>query len=160
MCACCVYVCMLYVCVCVCVCVRERKRERENKTRQEKNIWLLVTPWTVAYLAPPFMGYSRQEYWSGLPLSSPKRSLVFPILLYSSISSHWSVRKTFLSLLAFLSNSGFKLVYHSFSPLPLASLLFSALWIYANLCWIKSEKYKYVWYYLYVKSKNATNQWI
>ena len=29
---------------------------------------LLVTPWTAAYQAPPSMGFSRQEYWSGLPL--------------------------------------------------------------------------------------------
>ena len=32
---------------------------------------LCVTPWTVAYEAPPSMGFSRQEYWSGLPLPSP-----------------------------------------------------------------------------------------
>ena len=32
---------------------------------------LLVTPWTVAYQAPPAMGFSRQEYWSGSPLPSP-----------------------------------------------------------------------------------------
>jgi len=32
---------------------------------------LLVTPWTAAYQAPPPMGFSRQEYWSGLPLPSP-----------------------------------------------------------------------------------------
>ena len=32
---------------------------------------LLATPWTAAYLAPPSMGFSRQEYWSGLPLPSP-----------------------------------------------------------------------------------------
>ena len=31
----------------------------------------LATPWTAAYQAPPFMGFSRQEYWSGLPLPSP-----------------------------------------------------------------------------------------
>ena len=30
-----------------------------------------ATPWTVAYQAPPSMGFSRQEYWSGLPLPSP-----------------------------------------------------------------------------------------
>ena len=29
------------------------------------------TPWTVAHQAPPFMGFSRQEYWSGLPFPSP-----------------------------------------------------------------------------------------
>ena len=30
-----------------------------------------MTPWTVAHLAPLSMGYSRQEYWSGLPFPSP-----------------------------------------------------------------------------------------
>ena len=32
---------------------------------------LFVTPWTVAYQVPPSMGFSRQEYWSGVPLLSP-----------------------------------------------------------------------------------------
>ena len=32
---------------------------------------LFATPWTVAYQAPPSMGFSRQEYWSGLPFPSP-----------------------------------------------------------------------------------------
>ena len=32
---------------------------------------LFVTPWTVAYQAPPSMGFSRQEYWSRLPFLSP-----------------------------------------------------------------------------------------
>ena len=32
---------------------------------------LLATPWTAAYRAPPSMGFSRQEYWSGVPLPSP-----------------------------------------------------------------------------------------
>ena len=30
-----------------------------------------MTPWTVAYQVPPFMGFSRQDYWSGLPFPSP-----------------------------------------------------------------------------------------
>ena len=33
---------------------------------------LFATPWTVAYQAPPSMGFSRQEYWSGLPFPSPR----------------------------------------------------------------------------------------
>ena len=33
---------------------------------------LFATPWTVAYQAPPSMGFSRQEYWSGLPFLSPE----------------------------------------------------------------------------------------
>ena len=52
-----------------------------------------------------------------------KRSLVFPILVFPSISFHWSLR----NLLAILWNSAFKWVHLSFSPLPLASLLFSAI---------------------------------
>ena len=32
---------------------------------------LLATPWTAAQQAPPSMGFSRQEYWSGVPLPSP-----------------------------------------------------------------------------------------
>jgi len=32
---------------------------------------VLATPWTAAYQAPPSMGFSRQENWSGLPLPSP-----------------------------------------------------------------------------------------
>ena len=35
-------------------------------------VQLLATPWTAAYQAPPSMGFSRQEYWSGLPLPSLK----------------------------------------------------------------------------------------
>ena len=34
-------------------------------------VQLLATPWTAAYQAPPLMGFSRQEYWSGVPLPSP-----------------------------------------------------------------------------------------
>ena len=56
-----------------------------------------------------------------------KRSLVFPILLFSSISLHWSLRKAFLSLLAILWNSAFKWVYLPSYPLPFTSLLFTAI---------------------------------
>ena len=37
---------------------------------------LLATPWTANYQAPQSMGFSRQEYWSGVPLPSPKHLLV------------------------------------------------------------------------------------
>ena len=35
-------------------------------------IQLFATPWTVAYQAPPSMGFSRQEYWTGLLFPSPE----------------------------------------------------------------------------------------
>ena len=39
---------------------------------------LLATPWTAAHQAPQSMGFSRQEYWSGLPLPSPAGLLAVP----------------------------------------------------------------------------------
>ena len=41
------------------------------KVKSLSHVWLLVTPWTAAYQAPSSMGFSRQEYWSGVPLPSP-----------------------------------------------------------------------------------------
>ena len=52
---------------------------------------------------------------------------VFPILLFSSISLNWSLRKAFFALLAILWNSAFRWVYLSFYLLPLGSLLLSAI---------------------------------
>ena len=40
------------------------------KVKSLSRVWLLATPWTAAYQAPPSMGFSRQEYWSGVPLPS------------------------------------------------------------------------------------------
>ena len=37
------------------------------KVKSLSCVWLLATPWTAAYQAPPSMGFSRQEYWSGVP---------------------------------------------------------------------------------------------
>ena len=38
------------------------------KVKSLSRVWLLATPWTAAYQAPLSMGFSRQEYWSGVPL--------------------------------------------------------------------------------------------
>jgi len=45
------------------------------KVKSFSCIQLLATPWTAAYQAPPSMGFSRQEYWSGVPLPSPRRHI-------------------------------------------------------------------------------------
>ena len=42
------------------------------KVKSLSCVRLFTTPWTEAYQAPPSMGFSRQEYWSGVPLPSPK----------------------------------------------------------------------------------------
>ena len=41
------------------------------KVKSLSHVQLFATPWTVAYKAPPSLGFSRQEYWSGLPFPSP-----------------------------------------------------------------------------------------
>ena len=43
------------------------------KVKSLSHVQLFVTPWTVAYQAPPFTGFSRQEYWSGVLLPSPMK---------------------------------------------------------------------------------------
>ena len=43
------------------------------KVKSLSRVWLFATPWTAAYQAPLSMGFSRQEYWSGVPL--PYRDL-------------------------------------------------------------------------------------
>ena len=70
--------CVLIDCICI---VREYYMENERATAipnllllllsRFNRVWLLATPWTAAYQAPPSMGVSRQEYWSGLPMPSP-----------------------------------------------------------------------------------------
>ena len=41
------------------------------KVKSLSRVRLFATPWTVAYQAPTSMGFSRQEYWSGVPFPSP-----------------------------------------------------------------------------------------
>ena len=41
------------------------------KVKLLSHVWLLMTPWSIAHQAPLSMGFSRQEYWSGVPLPSP-----------------------------------------------------------------------------------------
>ena len=42
-----------------------------NSVQWLSHVQLFVTPWTVTHQAPPSVGFSRQEYWSGLPFPSP-----------------------------------------------------------------------------------------
>ena len=43
------------------------------RVKSLSRVRLFVTPWTAAYQAPPSLGFSRQEYWSGVPLPSLKK---------------------------------------------------------------------------------------
>ena len=69
------------------------------------SVWLSVTPWTVAHQAPLSMGFSRQEYWSGLPCPPPgdlpdsgiePESLMSPALAgrFFTTSATWEAHNT------------------------------------------------------------------
>ena len=82
------------------------------KVKLLRHVRLFVTPWTAANQAPPSMGFSRQEYWSGVPFPSLMtnldsilkskditlptkvclvKAIVFPVVMYSCES--WTVKK-------------------------------------------------------------------
>ena len=54
------------------------------KVKSLSRVRLFATPWTAAHQTPPSMGFSRQEYWSGVPLPSPRSILLSIIKLMSS----------------------------------------------------------------------------
>ena len=55
------------------------------KVKSLSCVRLLATPWTAAHQAPPSMGFSRQEYWSGVPLPSPLYYWASPICRSSHV---------------------------------------------------------------------------
>ena len=64
------------------------------KVKSLSGVWLFATPWTAAYQAPPSMGFSRQEYWSGVPLPSPVIPRLSPDKYGFPVSKDWnSIKK-------------------------------------------------------------------
>ena len=59
------------------------------KVKSLSHVWLLATPWTAAHQAPPSMGFSGQQYWSGVPLPSPKLCTWYLLYQWKCSSSLW-----------------------------------------------------------------------
>ena len=57
------------------------------KVKSLSRVQLLATPWTAAYQAPPSMGFSRQEYWSGVPC--PSSYTVWEAQKHCTAKTHW-----------------------------------------------------------------------
>ena len=61
------------------------------KVKSLSRVWHLATPWNAAFQAPPSMGFSKQEYWSGVPLPSPKLdphwTQLFTVINFSCINN-------------------------------------------------------------------------
>ena len=70
------------------------------KVKLLSRVRFLETPWTAAHQAPLSMGFSRQEYWSGVPWPSPYSVLELPKLNAYSTSFHciWRLSKTMIPL--------------------------------------------------------------
>ena len=69
---------------------------KKKKVKSLSCVWLFVTPWTAAYKSPPSMGSSRQEYWSGLPFSSPwapKNWCFQSVALWKTLESPWGCKE-------------------------------------------------------------------
>ena len=62
-------------------------------------VWLCVTPWTTAHQAPPSLGFSRQEHWSGLPFPSPMHKSKKWKWNRSVMSNRWAQLSDSLSIL-------------------------------------------------------------
>ena len=61
------------------------------KVKSLSHAQLLATPWTTAYQAPPSIGFSRQEYWSGVPLPSLQEYEIAVFLsMCTRVLSHFS----------------------------------------------------------------------
>ena len=77
---------------------------------------LLETPWTAAYQAPPSMGFSRQEYWSGVPLPSPKVIIYY----YFSKKKDYFLKQTsyiYITFVTFFSSFFFNTAFLKIQPL-------------------------------------------
>ena len=72
------------------------------KVKSLSRVRLLETPWTAVYQAPPSIGFSRQEYWSGWPLPSPHMPTYRAFIPWSSM---WSLPLNKQQLCLFLPQS-------------------------------------------------------
>ena len=75
------------------------------KVKSLSRVWPSATPWTAAFQAPPSMGFSRQEYWSGVPLPSPtnrRDDLNYTDMSVSSVSPPWLFSKSLVQAKMFL----------------------------------------------------------
>ena len=107
------------------------------KMKSLSHVWLFTTPWTAAHQAPPSMGFSRQEYWSGVPSPLPLKSRtpqshpwrlgsasskLLLVLIYLLTSSHQSQ----MFLMASTRVNPFQKVFSWLCPDPPAESLFMA----------------------------------
>ena len=105
---------------------------------------LLATPWTAAHQAPPCMGFSRQEYWSGMPLPSPSKFHIY--MLIHSICLSFSDLRSLTSQRSIFWFCWFSILYLYFlyCLCQLLHLLFISLyfpWAFSMLFFLERKGY-------------------
>ena len=138
------------------------------KVKSLSRVRLSATPWTVAHQAPPSMGFSRQEYWSGLPFSSPELQgssnvwgTVLPycaayefihggtrILKHRAMWILWTAVNTCMT--QFLTVLGIYILY----PIPKDQLFFHIFKNNKLLIWTKLFCYMYMYWYFLLYTSN------
>ena len=100
----------------------------KSESEVDQSCLTLATPWTAAYQAPQSMGFSRQKYWSGVPLPSPSHPSRSPQNTKLSspcyiAASHWpSVSHMAMLIHQFQSPNSSPLLVSTCLSLPSASL--------------------------------------
>ena len=111
----------------------------KNKVKSLSLVQLLVTPWTAAHQAPPSMGFSRQEYWSGVP--SPSLVIQQRDAIFLRNPLYWNINE----LWAFCWFCRWTAcVYLGFSNISLPSRLPSSIlkvYLFGHLLWNWSRSY-------------------
>ena len=134
-------------------------RKWKVKVKSLSPVRLFKTPWTVTYQAPPSMGFSRQEYWSGLPLPSPTLSMrpsqttheMVPPLSNLHTLSHLHLSPS--DIFEFVS----LLIAHLLQECKLhEDRSFFGSWLYfQHLCMLQSGLYEYTFKWLYEWYRNS-----
>ena len=70
---------------------------RSSEVKSLNHVRLFATPWAVAYQAPLSMGFTRQQYWSGLPFSSPlqAKAFAFSMIFQNNLINFFFKKRTF-----------------------------------------------------------------
>ena len=92
------------------------------KVKSLSRVRLPTTPWTAAYQAPPSMGFSRQEHWSGVPLPSPVTSTSNSQLSWDVVSWCLNTARLQMALLCILKLLCFS-SYHNVSDFAIRQVV-------------------------------------
>ena len=103
------------------------------KVKSLSRVQLSATPWTAVYQAPPSMGFSRQEYWSGVPLPSPGWVPTGPFLFMNTNLQKENKTKQ-KSPILMLESWGHSALFILFCILEITHKFISIQWKFSKFC--------------------------